>query len=152
MINLCDEPEWSFEELRSLNAAVVFSHYDYARVLRQSGKISYEVLINWLTTYQPSFTVFNEKVFVEEMFSIERYTSLLTNGSSEDAAQLFINLVSINSIIGDGFDGSIKTIAKNVADKWNSRLLIENLNSTDRARVIYEKNDEEYFVTIDGVV
>jgi len=36
---LCNEPLWSFESVRSINTQDRFTHFDYVRVLRQSGKL-----------------------------------------------------------------------------------------------------------------
>lgn len=149
MSNLCNEPGWSFEELRALNSPLVFSQYDYVRLLRQSGRVSNESLVTWMSNYQPTFKVINGKVFLEELFSAERYQQFLDSSTPADSAQLFVNLINISSIVDHSVDGSVEKIANNIAAAWNSKLSAELPNFKDRARVIYEKDDDEYYVTID---
>ena len=151
MIDLCNEPGWAYDDLRALNSLVSFSRYDYARLLRQSGRISMEDLLKWLTSYRPTFRVVHGQVFLEELFSTQRYKELQAGGTSADVTQLFINLVNVSSIVGDSLEALTAETAKKVAAIWNIKLAEECPEVKERARVIYEKDDDQYFVTIDCV-
>lgn len=146
MIELTDEVGWSFEELLALNAGMNFSHYDYARVLRQSGHLSVDRLIQWLRSYEPPMITYSGRLFLGENFSASKYKEMLVSGSKVQDAQLFINLINVSDILGREAETNCELIADEISATWNFCLKNAYPSALERARVIRE--EDEFYVSM----
>ena len=146
MITLSNEPMWSFESLRSINTQGRFTHFDYARVLRQSGKLDPEILLQWLKSYAPPLIEHNGRIYLAEQFSTKEFEDVRRRVASDSDAQLFLNLVNVTDLLGEESDAFLPDIAEQMTANWNAQLLAQYPSHLDRVQTLLD--DGEYYICI----
>ena len=146
MRDLSSDPMWSFESLRSINGQDRFTHFDYVRVLRQSGKIDEQTLIPWLKAYAPPLIEHAGRVYLAEQFSAGDLEEMRRPALSDADVQLFINLVNISDLLGEEFRSRAPAVAAQFADNLNAQIAARYPSHLDRAKTLVD--DGEHFISI----
>ena len=138
---LCNEPLWSFESVRSINTQDRFTHFDYVRVLRQSGKLDQGSLLLWLGSYAPQIVEHNGRIYFAEMFSAGELEALRGRVANDADAQLLLNLVNITDVLGEDSGASIPALVERMVANLNALIRAQYPGLQDRAKVVVDEGD-----------
>jgi len=84
-------------------------------------------------------------IFIQEIYSSERYEEMLSNGDTELEIQYWLNLFETTELSDDLTLKQAHEIAKILEKTWNLKLKEEGLNSRVVAKIIeYPEFDEVY--------
>lgn len=136
---------WSYGDLRALNAHVIFTQYDYARLLLQSFRVSIEEILKWAATYEPEVCQKDGLVFLREFFNEATFQELKRNARTLKDAQIFANLLNVTSMLGDDYEHMAHSAALDIANCWNSSVSKAFPDAVERAQVSVD-SDGDCFV------
>ena len=124
---------------------------DYLHAVFKIGALPIDVLLSFVRFFWPAFDVVDGRIYLSESFDSAKKSEYLADGKDLNEVQLWLNLTEITGIFEDIELGDAQKIATIIAQIWNGKILSEIGNVEDSARVIFEEDEGEVFVTIDRV-
>ena len=140
---------FTFKEYKSINKDK--NTIDYMSFLFYLNHIPIDLAQSFNKLYNPEFIVIDDRLYNKEIFDQEIYYKYLKEETSPDSMQYFLNLIEITELFG-GQDISNETafeIANSIVYLWNLKISDKNLDKFGKARVVYDEEYDEIFVTID---
>jgi len=140
---------FTFKEYKSINKDK--NTIDYMSFLFYLNHIPIDLAQSFNKLYNPEFIVIDDRLYNKEIFDQEIYYKYLKEETSPDSMQYFLNLIEITELFG-GQDISNETafeIANSIVYLWNLKISDKNLDKFGKARVAYDEEYDEIFVTID---
>lgn len=122
---------------------------DYLHAVFKMGALPIDVLLSFVKFFWPALDVVDGRIYLSESFDSVKYSEHLANGRGLDEVQLWLNLTEITGIFEDVDINDALEIASIIAKIWNEKIRSEIGSIKDSARVIFEEDEGEVFVTID---
>ncbi len=89
-----------YERWRSSNLPESFSLFDYIHAIMKTKQISADLVIALARLLWPDFVEINGRVFLAEQYSEAKLHELRTQGFNETEAQYWMNLFSVDGLLG----------------------------------------------------
>jgi len=125
---------------------------DYLHAVFKMGALPNDVLLSFVKFFWPALDVVDGRIYLSESFDSVKYSEYLANGRGLDEVQLWLNLTEITGIFEDVDIDDALEIASIITKIWNEKIRSEIGAIEDSARVIFEEDEGEVFVTIDRTV
>ena len=145
---MCDKRTFDFTSFVSANFGHRVSGFDYLHTVYKSQEVATDFILWIARLFWPEFKTVDDMIFISELFDAERYQELLSDGYASTQAQFWMNLLEITGLFDDFSTEQAKVIAELLVDSWNSKLQKEFEISSKLARVLFDEETGEVFVTI----
>lgn len=141
---------FSFDSFVLVNTSAVVTGYDYLHTMYKSLGLADDFILWFIKLIWPEFKMVDGLAFVSDMFDDERYQMLLKDGHDAVQAQYWMNLLEITGLFDGLSTENATSVAETLAETWNSKLKIIGGASLNTAKVVYDDETGEVFVTIDS--
>jgi hypothetical protein len=115
----------------------------------QSTQIPEDFLVCILKLSNPEFLIFENRIFLKESFQLHEYMSKNEDGVEINQIQFWLNLTEISGIFEDIDETNALVIANILEKNWNLVISTLDKDALGRARVLYDRELGEVFITID---
>jgi hypothetical protein len=143
--------KYRFNNFIMADSKYKFDITNYIYLLFNEKKLPIDLALSFDKLYNPEFVVINDRLYNKEIFNQEMYDKYLKEETNPDSMQYFLNLIEITELFGEQ-DISNETafeIANSIVYLWNLKITDKNLDKFGKARVAYDEEYDEIFVTID---
>lgn len=133
----------SYAEFRETFSSITIS--DYVHAVAHLTNLHGDFIYQLFRLIWPQFMQIGNSIFIQEIYSSERYEEMLSNGDTELEIQYWLNLFETTELSDDLTLKQAHEIAKILEKTWNLKLKEEGLNSRVVAKIIeYPEFDEVY--------
>lgn len=87
-----------YVEWMKLNSTKKFSLFDYINGVIQLRDLPIDVFVAVLKLFWPDFINFDNKIFIKEEFSEEKYRELIDNGCPDKDLEYWMNLINVDGL------------------------------------------------------
>lgn len=140
---------FNFDDYIASNPGKKLGVTDYLHAVFKMGALPIDVLLSFVRFFWPALEVVNGRIYLSESFDLAKHSEYLASGRDLDEVQLWLNLTEITGIFENVDIDDALEIASIIAQVWNEKIRSEIGSIEDFARVIFEKDEGEVFVTID---
>lgn len=143
-----NQSTFDFESFALSNKPKEVTALDYLRAVYKSKDLHDDFLLYFSRLMWPEFIVIDSKVYIKELFDIERYRSLISNADTEKTAHYWMNLLELTGMFDGLTDQKAQEIAALLCNSWNAKIKSE-FKSTDTVfNVIADQNTGEVFLGV----
>jgi hypothetical protein len=140
---------FSLTDFLSANPEKQLGSIDYLHAVFKLAPLPTDLIFCFTKLFIPEFKLIDGFVFLEEFFDYNTYNSYLLEGKSKSEVQLWLNLIEVTGIF-EALDFEDATqLASLITQMWNWKLDNNTTKGLGRARVIYDEEEGEVFITID---
>jgi hypothetical protein len=138
---------WKYEDFVKANGGK-FSVLDFIHAVFAKISLPQDLTLCMSRFFSPQMVRFDGIIVAEEWFDEARYKDYRNSGMSPRQAQSWINMVEITDIFqGISFDNA-KNLASLIVKLWDSQISLNFPGEEVKARMIFESDLGEVFVTI----
>ncbi|EMN6203186.1 hypothetical protein WB527_004139 [Vibrio vulnificus] len=141
---------YDFAMFSNANKGKDVSGFDYLHAVYQSQGLTPDFVLWFSRLFSPEFKVVGGQIYISVLYSQEIYNELLKEGHEHSQVQFWMNLLEITGLFNDLSIEQAMEFAQMVVNSWNFKLNKEFNELTAKARMIYDEDSEEVFVTIDA--
>jgi hypothetical protein len=140
---------FDFSSFASANEGKNISEFDYLHAIYKTHDIDNDFFVCMANLFWPKFKLFNELIFIEELFVEAAYQQLLGEGNSAKSAQFWTNLLEITGLFDGISFAQAQDIANIIVATWNSKIIADFGAIGQSARMIVDDEAGEILLTID---
>jgi hypothetical protein len=141
---------FSLSRFLAANPDKNLSSIDYLHAVFKLYELPDDFLLCMARLFSPDFIIVDGLVFLSEKFELDTYKKCLDEGKSPSEIQLWLNLIEVTGLFEGIEVENALSLAHSIETMWNQKIRSHDDNEAKGvARVIYEKDDGEIFVTID---